>query len=47
MSKITAVYDIETAENLEKAATILAGEQSNGTFVELPKNLQKKSKRRR
>ena len=36
MERITAKYYIETPLNLEKAALILAGEQSSGTFVEVP-----------
>ena len=36
MSRITATYLIETAEDLEKAAATMAGEQSAGTFVRVP-----------
>mgnify|MGYP003575456203 CR=1 FL=1 len=36
MERITAKYYIETPLNLEKAAQVLAGEQSSGTFVEVP-----------
>ncbi|MDG2406225.1 MAG: ribulose-bisphosphate carboxylase large subunit family protein [Paracoccaceae bacterium] len=35
MSRITATYDIETPVGLKKAAAVLAGEQSTGTFVRL------------
>ncbi|WP_118134483.1 ribulose-bisphosphate carboxylase large subunit family protein [Oceanicella sp. SM1341] len=35
MSRITATYDIETPAGLERAAAVLAGEQSTGTFVRL------------
>jgi len=35
MSKITAKYLIETSYPLEKAAEIMAGEQSCGTFVKV------------
>lgn len=34
--RIRAVYLIETAHPLEKAAAIMAGEQSSGTFVAVP-----------
>ena len=34
--RITAKYYIETPFELEKAAQVLAGEQSSGTFVEVP-----------
>jgi ribulose-bisphosphate carboxylase large chain len=36
MERITAKYYIETPFELEKAAQILAGEQSSGTFVKVP-----------
>ncbi|MEJ6981382.1 ribulose-bisphosphate carboxylase large subunit family protein [Pedobacter sp. P351] len=36
MERITARYYIETPFELEKAAQVLAGEQSSGTFVEVP-----------
>lgn len=36
MERITATYYIETPYPLEKAAQVLAGEQSSGTFVEVP-----------
>jgi len=36
MERITAKYYIETAFDLEKAAQVLAGEQSSGTFVAVP-----------
>ncbi|MFD2163864.1 ribulose-bisphosphate carboxylase large subunit family protein [Paradesertivirga mongoliensis] len=36
MQRITAKYYIETPYELEKAAQVLAGEQSSGTFVEVP-----------
>lgn len=36
MSRLTADYDIETPLTLEQAATVMAGEQSSGTFVRLP-----------
>ncbi|HYG22202.1 MAG TPA: ribulose-bisphosphate carboxylase large subunit family protein [Verrucomicrobiae bacterium] len=36
MERIRAIYRIETPLPLEKAAAILAGEQSSGTFVEVP-----------
>src|SRR5689334_10719622 len=36
MDRITATYRIETPLAPEKAATVLAGEQSSGTFVEVP-----------
>ncbi|WP_299934495.1 ribulose-bisphosphate carboxylase large subunit family protein [uncultured Pelagimonas sp.] len=35
MKRITATYDIETPVGLAKAAAVLAGEQSTGTFVRL------------
>lgn len=35
MNRITATYDIETPVGLERAAEVLAGEQSTGTFVRL------------
>lgn len=35
-SRIRARYRIETAVGLERAATVIAGEQSTGTFVALP-----------
>ena len=36
MERITATYYIETPYAAEKAATVLAGEQSSGTFVPVP-----------
>lgn len=36
MERITASYYIETPLPVEKAAAVLAGEQSSGTFVEVP-----------
>jgi ribulose-bisphosphate carboxylase large chain len=36
MERITAKYYIETPFDLEKAAQVLAGEQSSGTFVAVP-----------
>lgn len=36
MERITASYYIETPLQVEKAAAVLAGEQSSGTFVEVP-----------
>lgn len=36
MERITAKYYIETPYALEKAAAVLAGEQSSGTFVAVP-----------
>lgn len=36
MERITAKYYIETPFELDKAAQILAGEQSSGTFVKVP-----------
>jgi ribulose-bisphosphate carboxylase large chain len=36
MERITAKYYIETPIDLEKAANVLAGEQSSGTFVSVP-----------
>ena len=36
MERITARYFIETPHDLEKAAQVLAGEQSSGTFVAVP-----------
>ncbi len=35
-ARIGATYLIETAHPLEKAATIMAGEQSSGTFLKVP-----------
>lgn len=35
-SRIRACYRLETAVGLERAATVMAGEQSTGTFVALP-----------
>ena len=34
--RITATYYVETPLPLEQAATVLAGEQSSGTFVDIP-----------
>jgi ribulose-bisphosphate carboxylase large chain len=36
MERITACYYIETPLSVEKAAAVLAGEQSSGTFVAVP-----------
>jgi ribulose-bisphosphate carboxylase large chain len=36
MERVTATYYIETPYALEKAAEVLAGEQSSGTFVAVP-----------
>ncbi len=36
MQRITASYYVETPLPVEKAATVLAGEQSSGTFVPVP-----------
>ena len=36
MERITATYYIETAHAPEQAASVLAGEQSSGTFVSVP-----------
>ncbi len=36
MERITATYYIETPYAPEKAAQVLAGEQSSGTFVAVP-----------
>ncbi|MFN8349173.1 MAG: ribulose-bisphosphate carboxylase large subunit family protein [Spirosomataceae bacterium] len=36
MERITATYYIETPFSVEKAAKVLAGEQSSGTFVAVP-----------
>jgi ribulose-bisphosphate carboxylase large chain len=36
MNRIFATYHIETAHPLEKAAALMAGEQSAGTFVKVP-----------
>src|SRR3954470_10517051 len=36
MERITATYRIETPLEPAKAAAVLAGEQSSGTFVEVP-----------
>src|SRR5215204_4600284 len=36
MKRITATYFIETPNKPEKAADVLAGEQSSGTFVAVP-----------
>src|SRR5512146_1811678 len=36
MERIFATYFIETPLAVEKAAAVLAGEQSSGTFVEVP-----------
>ena len=36
MERITATYYIETSSDPEKAASVLAGEQSSGTFVAVP-----------
>jgi ribulose-bisphosphate carboxylase large chain len=34
--RIVATYLIETPHSLEHAATVIAGEQSSGTFVAVP-----------
>src|SRR3954471_19445712 len=36
MERVFATYLIETPLAVEKAAAVLAGEQSSGTFVEVP-----------
>src|SRR5690606_35002911 len=36
MQRVTAKYYIETPLDLNHAATVLAGEQSSGTFVAVP-----------
>jgi ribulose-bisphosphate carboxylase large chain len=36
MERITATYRIETPLDIERAAAIIAGEQSSGTFVDVP-----------
>jgi ribulose-bisphosphate carboxylase large chain len=36
MERITATYFIETPSSPKKAAEVLAGEQSSGTFVAVP-----------
>ncbi|HML20898.1 MAG TPA: ribulose-bisphosphate carboxylase large subunit family protein [Aggregatilinea sp.] len=36
MERLKATYLIETPHNVEKAAAVLAGEQSSGTFVAVP-----------
>ena len=36
LERVTATYYIETPFAPEKAATMLAGEQSSGTFVAVP-----------
>jgi ribulose-bisphosphate carboxylase large chain len=36
MERITAIYLIETPLEPSAAAEVLAGEQSSGTFVEVP-----------
>src|SRR5215213_5719275 len=36
MERITATYRIETPLEPERAAAVLAGEQSSGTFVDVP-----------
>lgn len=36
MERVTATYYIETPMDVEKAAQILAGEQSSGTFIAVP-----------
>lgn len=36
MERVTATYYIETPLDLEKAAQVLAGEQSSGTFIAVP-----------
>ena len=40
MERITAHYLIETPYDLDKATAILAGEQSSGTFVDIPGETQ-------
>ena len=40
MERITATYYIETPLDLEKAAQVLAGEQSSGTFIAVPGETQ-------
>jgi len=36
MERILATYRIETPPPVDRAAPVLAGEQSSGTFVEVP-----------
>ncbi len=36
MSRLYADYDIETRVSLERAADVVAGEQSSGTFLKIP-----------
>jgi oligopeptide/dipeptide ABC transporter ATP-binding protein len=38
--RITAIYRVETPLELERAAAVLAGEQSSGTFVDVPGETQ-------
>lgn len=45
MERIFATYLIETPLAVEKAAAILAGEQSSGTFVEVPGETEELKKR--
>ena len=34
--RIVAIYHVETPLELDRAAAVLAGEQSSGTFVDVP-----------
>lgn len=36
MTRLTADYEIETPTSLERAAAVIAGEQSSGTFLKIP-----------
>jgi ribulose-bisphosphate carboxylase large chain len=45
MERITATYYIETPNSPEKAAAVLAGEQSSGTFVAVPGETEELKKR--
>ncbi len=45
MERITATYLVETCHDLEVAANVLAGEQSSGTFVDVPNETEELKKR--
>lgn len=45
LERIEATYYIETPNDIEQAAQVLAGEQSSGTFVEIPGETQALKKR--
>jgi len=45
VERITATYYIETPLDVEKAASILAGEQSSGTFIAVPGETEELKKR--